>query len=63
MEEIRVEHNDDGTVTITVQGVPGPDCLERTKSLSARLGVTTKDVKTAEMYQVAKQAQKAKQKG
>lgn len=48
-----------GTPTIHVQGVKGRSCKDITKKLEAALGSATKSKPTGEMYEQAKQANKA----
>jgi len=43
--------NDDGEVTIKVEGAPGADCTELTKSIEEALGIVSERQYTSEYYQ------------
>ena len=42
-----------GQTTVTTEGYSGATCKEKTKALQERLGITTSDEPTTEMYQNA----------
>lgn len=52
MARVRVLIPLGGNPVITVEGMDGPGCSEKTAKLEAALGKTVKDVKTDDYYKV-----------
>lgn len=50
---IIVDIDQEGRVTVTVQGVPGPACQAFSRDLEAAIGRTVHDEKTREYLQAA----------
>ncbi len=54
--DIIFDIDDDGNITITVEGVKGKSCEELTASLEAALGTVTAREHTSEYYQEEEKA-------
>ena len=51
--ELVIQIAPDGTISLEVKGVPGPDCIEFTKALEEALGEVVQRERTSEYYQEA----------
>lgn len=54
MQQVIVNIDADGNVTVAAQGVKGQGCQALTKAIEQALGTTTGDQKTADFYQQEK---------
>ena len=52
-KEILISIDPDGNVTLKVEGVSGPECIDFTKFLEDELGDVTERLKTSEYYESA----------
>jgi hypothetical protein len=51
MEKVIIDAFPDGSVTIKVEGAPGPTCTELTESVEKDLGKVTSRTATPEMFE------------
>lgn len=61
MKTVEIIINADGSSTVGVKGIAGPDCEKLTKAIEDAIGVTTANVRTGEFVQKATTGQAAKQ--
>lgn len=55
---VKVEINENGEVTVSVEGIQGSSCTDVTKTIETALGKTTKSNKTDDYYKQPKKTQK-----